>query len=209
METLPYWPEVVEPSPVIALWVILGIPIVIGLGIALLASASLIARQVRRGFGVRPGSWWLNPGSLRPSGLDTDDDSAPYTAGHRRLLIEAARRAEDATGLNISVYLGAAEGKPAEDFAIDLLDSLPDPETSLLLQFDPATEHLELVTGDETDERLSHADLTEAGELVSAAAVAGTPVDGLVEAIGFLARRAGTAEGVPAVGTSGSAELVS
>ncbi len=194
METLPYWPEVVEPSPALAMWVILGIPIVIGLGIAALAAGSKIARQARRGFGDQVGAWWLNPGSLTPVALDTDDDSAPYTIGDRRVLLDTARRAEDATGLHLSIYLGPAEGKSAEDFAIDLLDSLADPEQSLLVHFDPATGHAEFVTGDVVDERISVADLAEATAVVDGAVTKGNPVTGLVDAITLLARRASSSD---------------
>lgn len=208
METLPYWPEVAEPSTALSLWVILGIPIVIGLGISALAAASKIARQARRGFGATAGAWWLNPGSLTPVALDTDEDSAPYTIGDRQIILDTARRAEDASGLTVSVYLGPAEGKAAEDFAIDLLDSLPDPEESLLVHFDPATGHAEFVTGDLVDARVCVADLSAAAAVVDQAVADQTPVAGLVEAISLLAKHAGPPP-APVEAKRAAAELVS
>lgn len=189
LETLPHWETVVEPSVVQLIGVILGIPIVIGLVIALVVWAPNLARLARGGRHSGHGSFWINPGTLKPKGIDAGEDEMPYTIGERESLVRAVRRAEAASGLDFSVYLGAAEGKPAEDFAIDLLDSLPDPERSVLLYWDPESEALEIVTGDEADRVLTRGDLGQAkAEVLSSADT--TPAAGLVGAVDLLGQNA-------------------
>ena len=190
METLPHWPEVAEPSVLQMIGVILGIPIVLGLLIVLFGWVPNLMRMGRGGRSNGGGALWINPGSLRTAGIDTDEDSAPYTTGQREELIRTVRRAEQVSGLDVSVYVGSPEGNPAEDFAIDLLDSLPDPERSLLLHWDPAAEQIEFVTGDETDRVLSAADLAQARAEVETSAELGMPIDGLVRALDLLAQHA-------------------
>lgn len=190
METLPHWPEVAEPSVLQLIGVILGIPILCVGIIVLLVWIPKLQRMARGGSRTGAGAFWVNPGSLRTAGIDTDEDSAPYTMGQREDLVRAVRRAEQVSGLDVSVYLGPAESQPAEDFAIDLLDSLPDPERSLLVHWDPATEQLEFVTGDETDRVLTASDLAQARAEVVTSAELNQPLDGLVRALDLLSRHA-------------------
>lgn len=190
METLPHWPEVADPSVLHMIGVILGIPILLGLVIVLLGWAPNLMRMARGGRSAGDGAFWVNPGSMRTAGIDTDEDSAPYTTGQREDLVRAVRRAEQVSGLDVSVYLGPAESQPAEDFAIDLLDSLPDPERSLLVHWDTVAERVEFVTGDETDRVLSDSDLAQARAEVETSAEVGLPVDGVVRALDLLAHHA-------------------
>jgi len=191
METLPHWETVVEPSVLELIGVILGVPIVIALLITLVNWAPNLARLARGGRHGGHGSFWINPGSLRPAGIDTGEDEAPYTVGERESLVRAVRRAEDASGLEFSVYLGAAEGKSAEDFAIDLLDSLPEPERSVLLFWDPQSGALEFVTGDEADRVLDAGDIAQArAEVLSSAE--NDPAAGVEQAINLLGVHART-----------------
>lgn len=190
METLPHWPEVAEPSVLQMIGVILGVPILLGLLIVLLGWVPNLMRMGRGGRHAGGGALWVNPGSKRTAGIDTDVDSAPYTMGQREELIRTVRRAEQVSGLDVSLYVGPPEGQPAEDFAIDLLDSLPDPERSLLLYWDPAAEQAEFVTGDETDRVLTASDIAQARAEVDASAELGTPVDGLVRALDLLSQHA-------------------
>src|SRR5205823_14056609 len=66
------------------------------------------------------------------------------------------RSAEEASGLHFSVYVGGADSE-TRPFAIELLNELDDPDSSVLVYVDPAGRRLEIVTGPLARRQLSDA----------------------------------------------------
>lgn len=188
LETLPFWPEAPTPSALVVLGVIIGIPVGFTLLITLLVKVGDLTRSYRVGGYRGPGGFWVNPGrEPLPPCVDVSDDDSPYTTGEREALIRAARRAEQSSGLDVSIFVGPTDhGRDHDDYAIDLFETLSDPERSVLVSFDPTTRLLEFVTGDEADETISADDLATARVAAEAEIAEDRDVLGLVRAVELL-----------------------
>lgn len=66
----------------------------------------------------------------------------------------AVRNAEAASGLHFSVYVGGADSE-TRPFAIELLNELDDPDSTVLVYVDPAGRRLEIVSGEQARRQLS------------------------------------------------------
>ncbi|MFX4271519.1 DUF5130 family protein [Propionibacteriaceae bacterium Y1685] len=170
LETLPYWETAENPSLLVWLGFVIGLPVLLALVITLLVRAGDLGRSFRNRDRDTAGAFWINAGSATPASLDSSEDETPFTIGERESLARAVVRAERESGLPYSVYVGPApSGVEADDFAEELHNSLADPDRSVLIMCDPESEDLEFVLGESAarlvdDHSLSLVSLTiEAG----------------------------------------------
>ncbi|MGD7707914.1 DUF5130 family protein [Microlunatus sp. Y2014] len=190
LETLPHWPEVVEPSWLEMIGLIIGLPLLIAIVLVLLVHSGALARLARGGAG-KHGAYWINPGDPLPAAVDSSEEQQPYTIGERESLIRAVRQAEQESGLEFSLFLGPVpEGTDSADYALELLHSLPDPDRSVLIMSDPENDILEFAGGEEAVRHLGEDDMVQAGVAAYAADEQGDPVTGLIDAVGLLGRHA-------------------
>ena len=106
----------------------------------------------------------------------------------RTRIDEAMREAETRTRLEFSVYVGPLSGEDTREVARELHGRLRSPSRSVLIAVSPQQRALEVVTGEQAQERLSQDELDRiAGEMADCFSrddVAG----GLVHGLGAVAR---------------------
>jgi hypothetical protein len=113
----------------------------------------------------------------------------PFTKAERIALDDAIRRAEQASRVEFSVFVGNAEGDP-RDFATSLHNSLVVPARSVLIMVDPTRRVLEVVTGGHVRRTLSDAEVELAVLAMQSELAVGKLVPGLLRGIHLLADHA-------------------
>lgn len=117
----------------------------------------------------------MSAGDLNPS--QTED------------LKRAVRMAEEDSGLQFSLYLGAADGNPRH-FAENLHATLDKPESAVLVMCDPERRVLEIVTGHLARRSLTDAECQLAAVGMQSSFVGGDLVGGLTSGLLQLGREA-------------------
>jgi Domain of unknown function (DUF5130) len=111
------------------------------------------------------------------------------TRGERLSITEAIHQAELRSRMEITAYVGPAEGDPRA-FATQLHNTLTSPTRSLVIMVDPAQRALEIVTGGWVRERLSDEQVQLTALEMQLSFAEGDIAGGLVRGIGSLADRA-------------------
>ncbi|MEU4694113.1 DUF5130 family protein [Actinoplanes sp. NPDC023714] len=114
----------------------------------------------------------------------------PFTTRQLLRLDEALRIADQATGLNFSIYLGEL-GDPTRESAEELHRKTRTPQRSVLIAVSPNQRRLEIVTGSDARKRISDRDAKLAGLSMAAAFAGGDLAGGLLIGIDQLASHAG------------------
>lgn len=112
-----------------------------------------------------------------------------FTREQRLSIAEAIRKAELRTRMEITAYVGSAEGDPRA-FATQLHNTLAAPARTLVIMVDPAQRALEIVTGGWVRERLPDEQVQMTALEMQLAFAEGDIAGGLVRGIGSLADRA-------------------
>jgi uncharacterized membrane protein YgcG len=112
-----------------------------------------------------------------------------FSSAERHEIDRCIRAAEQASRYEFSVYVGQAEGEPA-DFARRLHTSLVAPPRSILILVDPVVRAIEIVTGVEVRRNLSDREVELAVLQMQSAFAAGDLVGGLKQGISMLADHA-------------------
>ena len=112
-----------------------------------------------------------------------------FSSAERHEVDRCIRAAEQASRYEFSVYVGQAEGEPA-DFARRLHTSLVAPARSILILVDPVVRAIEIVTGVEVRRNLSDREAELAVLQMQSAFAAGDLVGGLKRGISMLADHA-------------------
>jgi uncharacterized membrane protein YgcG len=112
--------------------------------------------------------------------------SGALTASQRVALDQTIRAAEQASRIEFSVFVGAAEGDPRA-FAKRLHASLAAPDRSVLIMVDPVARLLEIVTGREVRRVLSDHEVALAVLEMRTEFATGDLVRGLRRGISMLA----------------------
>ncbi|MDN5727338.1 MAG: DUF5130 domain-containing protein [Propionibacteriales bacterium] len=191
LETLPYWEPAENPSLLVWLGFVIGLPILLTLMIILLVRAGDLARAFRNRDRDTAGAFWIHPGTRAPASLDSSEDETPFTIGEREALARAAVRAERASGLPFSVYVGPAptDVDPA-NFAEELHDSLPDPDRAVLIMCDPDSDDLEFVLGESADRLIDDNAVAQAGVAIEDGRANHRTMNALTSALDQLAEHA-------------------
>lgn len=113
-----------------------------------------------------------------------------FTREQRLRIAEAIRKAELRSRMEITAYVGPAEGDDPRAFATQLHNTLAAPTRSLVIMVDPAKRALEIVTGGWVRERLPDEQVQLTALEMQLAFAEGDLVGGLVRGIGALADRA-------------------
>lgn len=117
-----------------------------------------------------------------------------FTDSQRLEINRAISDAHRICGRVFSVYVGPADGAPAEGasraFAEKLLAKLPDPSNSILIQVDPEQRCLEIVTGSDVKRSLSNRQAALAAINMQAGFITGDLTRGLLVGIQQLAQLA-------------------
>lgn len=95
---------------------------------------------------------------------------------------KAVRHAEEVSGLHFSVYVGGAD-EETRPFAIELLNELDDPDSTVLVYVDPAGRRLEIVSGSQAKRQLSDVAAGLAALTMQASFAAGDLTGGLVTGV--------------------------
>ena len=114
----------------------------------------------------------------------------PFTTRQLLRLDEALRVADQATGLNFSIYLGEL-GEPVRAAAEELHRQTVNHPHSVLVAVSPNQRKLEIVTGSEARKRISDRDAKLAGLSMAASFAGGDLAGGLLIGIDQLATHAG------------------
>jgi Domain of unknown function (DUF5130) len=117
--------------------------------------------------------------------------SSPFTTRQLLRLDEALRIADQATGLNFSIYLGTLD-EPHREAAERLHAQTRDPKRSVLIAVSPGQRKLEIITGADARKRIADQDAKLAGLSMAAAFSGGDLAGGLMIGIDQLASRAGS-----------------
>jgi len=112
-----------------------------------------------------------------------------FSSAERHEIDRCIRAAEQASRYEFSVYVGRAEGEPA-DFARRLHASLVAPSRSILILVDPVARAIEVVTGVEVRRNLTDREVELAVLQMQSALAAGDMVGGLKRGISMLADHA-------------------
>jgi uncharacterized membrane protein YgcG len=112
-----------------------------------------------------------------------------FSSAERHEIDRCIRAAEQASRYEFSVYVGRAEGEPA-DFAHRLHASLVAPPRSILMLVDPVVRAIEVVTGVEVRRNLTDPEVELAVLEMQSAFAAGDLVGGLKRGISMLADHA-------------------
>ncbi len=113
-----------------------------------------------------------------------------FTREQRLRIAEAIRKAELRSRMEITAYVGSAEGTDPRAFATQLHNTLAAPTRSLVIMVDPTQRALEIVTGGWVRERLPDEQVQLTALEMQLAFSEGDLVGGLVRGIGALADRA-------------------
>ncbi|SDT68274.1 DUF5130 family protein [Actinoplanes derwentensis] len=114
----------------------------------------------------------------------------PFTTRQLLRLDEALRIADQATGLQFSIYLGPLE-EPLRESAEKLHAQTRQPERSVLMAVSPDQRKLEIITGSEARKRITDRDAKLAGLSMAASFAGGDLAGGLMIGIDQLATHAG------------------
>ncbi|MEV6299810.1 DUF5130 family protein [Actinoplanes sp. NPDC051861] len=114
----------------------------------------------------------------------------PFTTRQLLRLDEALRIADQATGLNFSIYLGELS-EPVRASAEELHRQARDQKHAVLVAVSPNQRVLEIVTGSEARKRISDRDAKLAGLSMAASFAGGDLAGGLLIGIDQLATHAG------------------
>jgi uncharacterized membrane protein YgcG len=112
-----------------------------------------------------------------------------FSSAERHEIDRCIRAAEQASRYEFSVYVGHAEGEPA-DFARRLHASLVAPPRSILILVEPVVRAIEVVTGVEVRRNLTDREVELAVLEMQSAFAAGDLVGGLKRGISMLADHA-------------------
>ena len=112
-----------------------------------------------------------------------------FSSAERHEIDRCIRAAEQASRYEFSVYVGQAEGEPA-DFARRLHTSLVAPSRSILILVDPVARAIEVVTGVEVRRNLTDREVELAVLQMQSAFAAEDLVGGLKRGISMLADHA-------------------
>ena len=112
-----------------------------------------------------------------------------FSSAERHEIDRCIRAAEQASRYEFSVYVGRAEGEPA-DFARRLHASLVAPPRSILILVDPVARVIEVVTGVEVRRNLTDREVELIALQMQASFADGHLVDGLRRGIQLLAEHA-------------------
>ncbi len=118
------------------------------------------------------------------------DAEGPFTTRQLLRLDEALRIADQATGLNFSIYLGEL-GEPVRAAAEELHRQTRNPARSVLIAVSPEQRKLEIVTGADARRRISDRDAKLAGLSMAGSFSGGDLAGGLLIGIDQLATHAG------------------
>jgi uncharacterized membrane protein YgcG len=114
---------------------------------------------------------------------------AHFDNPERLAITSAIRKAEVASRIEFSVFVGNSEGEP-HAFATQLHNSLVAPSRTIVIMVDPERRALEIVTGGWVRERIGDAEVQAVAEEMAARfAEAGLAV-GIVRGIELLAQKA-------------------
>ncbi len=116
-------------------------------------------------------------------------DSA-FSSGQRDEIVRAIQRAQRQSGLNFSLYIGAAEGAPRAYAKRRHAELGAEAAESILVFVDPAGRHLEIVTGGRAKRWLPDRSCTLAALTMTSAFAAGNLVGGIVQGLQQLAEHA-------------------
>jgi hypothetical protein len=114
----------------------------------------------------------------------------PFTTRQLLRLDEALRIADQATGLNFSIYLGEL-AEPVRQSAEALHRQIQDPARSVLVAVSPNQRNLEIVTGADARKRITDRDAKLAGLSMAASFAGGDLAGGLLIGIDQLSTHAG------------------
>lgn len=106
-----------------------------------------------------------------------------FTAHQRLTISEAIRQAEQRSRMEISVFVGSAEGENPHAFATQLHNSLVAPSRTVVLMVDPTQRALEIVTGGWVRERISDEQVQGIAAKMSDVLATGDLVGGLIRGI--------------------------
>lgn len=112
-----------------------------------------------------------------------------FSSAERFALDDAIRKAEQASRVEFSVFVGAAEGD-ARAFATQLHNSLVAPARSILIMVDPSERFLEIVTGGHVRRTLSDTEVELTAAQMQSSFAEGDLVGGLKHGIAMLAEHA-------------------
>ena len=112
-----------------------------------------------------------------------------FSSAERRALDETIRKAEQLCRLEISVFVGSAEGE-ARAFATSLHNTLVAPARSILIMVDPGQRLLEIVTGGHARRFISDAEVELVALQMQSTFAEGDLVGGLRRGIQMLADHA-------------------
>ncbi|HEY0698558.1 MAG TPA: DUF5130 family protein [Micromonospora sp.] len=121
----------------------------------------------------------------RPEVLD-----GPFTTRQLLRLDEALRKADEASGLTFTVYVGGLD-EPVRAHAQRLHGQVADPSRAVLIAVSPNQRVLEIVTGPEARKRIPDRDAKLAALSMVAAFGGGDLAGGLISGLDQLATRAG------------------
>lgn len=113
----------------------------------------------------------------------------PFTSAEHAALDATIRRAEQLCRMEISVFVGNAEGEPRA-FATSLHNTLVAPSRSILIMVDPTQRFLEIVTGGFVRRTLSDREVELAALHMQQDFAAGDLAGGLRRGIEMLAEHA-------------------
>lgn len=112
-----------------------------------------------------------------------------FSSAERRSLDETIRKAEQLCRLEISVFVGNAEGD-ARDFATSLHNTLVAPARSILVMVDPTRRLLEIVTGGHARRNITDQEVELVALQMQSTFAEGDLVGGLKRGIAMLADHA-------------------
>lgn len=114
---------------------------------------------------------------------------AHFDNPQRQAISDAIRKAEVASRIEFSVFVGSAEGEPRA-FATQLHNSLVAPTRTIVIMVDPDARALEIVTGGWVRERVSDAEAQVVADEMRGLIADGDLCGGIVHGIKELAQRA-------------------
>ena len=112
-----------------------------------------------------------------------------FSSAERFALDDAIRKAEQASRVEFSLFVGAAEGEPRA-FATQLHNSLVAPSRSIMIMVDPTARALEIVTGGSVRRTLSDKEVELTAAQMQSSFAEGDLVGGLKRGIAMLADHA-------------------
>lgn len=203
LEVLPGWPPVEQLSPLQLLLGIIGIPVGLGLVLALLVYAPALARRRDPGFDRKP--LWLGAkysasrahlnrtekvyGAGRPATRQAvsflEEPGATFSQSEIDAFERALVEAEDRSGMRFALYVGGPESEPKE-FATTLLSGQREPASTVVLVVDPDSRAVQIATGTEAARRINDADCDLAAANIQYESDRAGLASGIVNALNLL-----------------------